>query len=83
MSQPSDAVTLVRIDSPSSPPPEGYSEVWQGDFDSARRVEIMAAEICEEAPGTVHLVRHLGGHTVRGVFYVREGQTLAGRTTYF
>ena len=74
MSQFSDALTLVRIDSTSS---------WQGDFDSARRVEIMAEEICEEAPGTVHLVSHLDGHSVRGVFYVREGQTLAGRTTYF
>lgn len=84
LDRPAETFVLLRIDGPANPPPKGFCEVWQCDFDSARRVEIMATEICEEAPGTVHLVSHLpGSHKVRGVFYVREGQTLAGRTTYF
>jgi hypothetical protein len=80
----SEAVTLTRIDSPANPAPRGYCEVWEGLFDSARRVEILAEEVCEEAPGTVHLVGVIAGsHQVRGVFYVPTGQSLAARTVYF
>ena len=79
-----EVTTLTRIDGPTNPPPKGYCEVWEGVFDSARRVEIMAEEVCEEAPGTIHVVGVTeGGHKVRGVFYVPTGQSLAGRTVYF
>jgi hypothetical protein len=77
-------ITLTRIDGPENPAPRGYCEVWEGLFDSARRVEIMAEEVCEEAPGTIHVVGVIeGSHAVRGVFYVPTGQSLAGRTVYF
>jgi hypothetical protein len=79
-----DVITLTRIDGPAHPAPHGYCEVWEGLFDSARRVEIMAEEVCEEAPGTVHVVVDLAGsEQVRGHFYVPTGRTLAGRTVYF
>lgn len=79
-----EVITLTRIDSPTNPTPPGYCEVWEGVFDSARRVEIMAAEVCEEAPGTIHVVGVIeGSHNVRGVFYVPTGRSLAGRTVYF
>ena len=79
-----DVITLKRIDGPTTPTPPGYCEVWEGEFDSARRVEIMAEEVCEEAPGTIHVVSVIAGSPkVRGLFYVPTGQTLAGRTVYF
>jgi hypothetical protein len=79
-----DVTTLRRIDGPANPAPKGYCEVWEGLFDSARRVEIMAEEVCEEAPGTVHVVSLIEGcQNVRGVFYVPTGQSLAERTVYF
>jgi hypothetical protein len=79
-----DVITLTRIDGPTNPAPKGYCEVWEGLFDSARRVEIMAEEVCEEAPGTIHVVGVIeGSHQVRGVFYVPNGQSLAGRSVYF
>lgn len=79
-----DVITLTRIDGPTNPTPKGYCEVWEGSFDSARRVEIMAEEVCEEAPGTIHVVGVIeGSHKVRGVFYVPNGQSLAGRSVYF
>jgi hypothetical protein len=78
-----DAVTLRRVDGPANPPPKGYCEVWEGLFESARRVEIMAEEVCEEAPGTIHVVGLIeGSPQVRGVFYVPTGRSLAGRTVY-
>jgi hypothetical protein len=78
-----DVITLRRIDGPTTPTPHGYCEVWEGLFDSARRVEIMAEEVCEEAPGTIHVVGLIqGSDKVRGVFYVPTGETLAGRTVY-
>jgi hypothetical protein len=77
-------IALTRIDSPTNPAPKGYCEVWEGVFDSARRVEIMAEEVCEEAPGTIHVVGVIeGSHNVRGVFYVPTGRSLAARTVYF
>ena len=77
-------ITLTRIDGPTNPPPKGYCEIWEGLFDSARRVEIMAEEVCEEAPGTIHVVGMIEGSAqVRGVFYVLTGQSLAGRTVDF
>jgi hypothetical protein len=79
-----DTITLTRIDGPANPAPHGYCEVWEGLFDSARRVEIMAEEVCEEAPGTVHVVVDLeGSEQVRGHFYVPTGRSLARRTVYF
>jgi hypothetical protein len=79
----SGVVTLTRTDGPDHPAPKGYCEVWEGLFDSSRRVEIMAGEVCEEAPGTIHVVSLIpGSHAVRGVFYVPNGQSLAGRTAY-
>jgi hypothetical protein len=77
-------VSLTRIDGPTNPAPKGFCQVWEGMFDSVRHVEIMAEEVCEEAPGTIHLVGLIeGSHKVRGVFYVPTGQSLAGRTVYF
>jgi hypothetical protein len=79
-----DAVSLTRTDGRANPPPEGFCEVWEGVFDSARRVEIMAEEVREQAPGTIHLVGVIAGsHQVRGLFYVPNGRSLAGRTVYF
>ena len=79
-----DVIRLTRIDGPTNPTPKGYSEIWEGLFDSARRVEIMAQEVCEEAPGTIHVVGVIEGTPkVRGVFYVPIGQSLARRTVYF
>jgi hypothetical protein len=78
-----EVITLTRIDSPTHPAPKGCCEVWEGFFDSARRVEIMAEEVCEEAPGTIHVVGVIeGSPKVRGVFYVPTGRSLAGRTVY-
>jgi hypothetical protein len=82
--QDAGVTTLTRTDGPGNPAPKGYCEVWEGLFDSARRVEIMAEEVCEEAPGTIHVVSVIkDSHTVRGVFYVPTGQSLAGRTVYY
>lgn len=82
--QDAGVITLVRIDGPGNPAPKGCCEVWEGVFDSARRVEIMAEEVREEAPGTIHVVSVIeGSPTVRGVFYVPTSQSLAGRTVYF
>lgn len=79
-----ELITLRRIDGPTNPTPKGYCEVWEGVFDSARRVDIMAEEVCEEAPGTTHVVGVIeGSHNVRGIFYIPIGQSLAGRTVYF
>jgi len=79
-----EVTTLTRIDGPTSPPPKGYCEVWEGLFDSARRAEIMAEEVCEEAPGTIHVLGVIKGSlSVRCVFYVPSGRSLAGRTVYY
>jgi hypothetical protein len=82
--QDTGVVTLTRTDGPGNPAPKGCCEVWEGLFDSARRVEIMAEEVREEAPGTIHIVGVIeGSRAVRGVFYVPTGQSLASRTVYF
>lgn len=78
-----EATTLRRIDGAKVPAPKGYCEVWEGLFDSSRRVEIMAEEVREEAPGTIHVVGVMQGRQVRGLFYVPNGQSLAGRTVYY
>ena len=80
----SEVFTLARIDSPTNPAPKGFCEVWEGLFDSARRLEIMAEEVCEEAPGTIHIAGVIeGSDKVRGIFYVPTGKSLAKRTVYF
>lgn len=48
-------------------------------FDSARRTEIMAEEVSEEAPGTNHVVGVIAGsQNVSGVLCVPKGRSLAG-----
>jgi len=75
----SEVISLTRTDAPGNPPPKGFCEVWEGLFDSARRAEIMAEEVREEAPGTIHVVGVIAqSHQVRGLFYVPTGQSLVG-----